>query len=149
MVNSEPLKLIKYAKIFLEPSNSTHRQYEALRAYFVEGLSSKEAASCFGYTPGSFRLLCHQFRQNPDRQFFLPPTKAPRTSPKKDHARDQVIAIRKQNLSVYDIKRCLEEAGTSLSGRFWRTAAESLLAYLLATGNHTMHGRDFWMRNML
>jgi hypothetical protein len=115
MFNSELLKLTKYAKIFLEPSNSTHRQYEALRAYFVEGLPSKEAASCFGYTPGSFRLLCHQFRQNPDRQFFLPPPKGPQSSPKKDHARDQVIAMRKLNLSVYDIKRCLEEAGTSLS----------------------------------
>ncbi|MBM4137780.1 MAG: transposase [Nitrospira sp.] len=115
MFNSEPLKLTKYAKIFLEPSNSTHRQYEALRAYFIEGLPSKEAASRFGYTPGSFRLLCHQFRQNPDRQFFLPPPKGPQTSPKKDHARDQVITMRKQNLSVYDIKRGLEEAGTSLS----------------------------------
>ena len=45
---SEPNNLTKF---FLEPANSTHRQYEALRAYYVEGLSSAEAAKRFGYTP--------------------------------------------------------------------------------------------------
>ena len=35
--------------------------YEALRAYFVEDRSSAEAAKAFGYTPGSFRVLCHTF----------------------------------------------------------------------------------------
>jgi len=32
------------AKYFLQPANTRHRQYEALRAYFVEDLSSAEAA---------------------------------------------------------------------------------------------------------
>jgi MFS family permease len=35
-----------------------HRQYEALRAYFVDELPSKEVAERFGYAPGSFRVLC-------------------------------------------------------------------------------------------
>ena len=43
------------ARFFLEPANPTHRQYEALRAYFAEKLSAKEVAERFGYTPGSFR----------------------------------------------------------------------------------------------
>ena len=60
------------ARRFLEPSNSTHRQYEALRAFFVDGLSSAEAAARFGYTPGSFRVLVHQFRHQPRRDFFVP-----------------------------------------------------------------------------
>ena len=51
-----------YARFFREPSNSTHRQYEALRAYFVDGLASREATSRFRYTPASFRVLCHEFR---------------------------------------------------------------------------------------
>jgi len=50
------------ARLFLEPSNSTHRQYEALRAFFVDGIPSAEAAKRFGYTPGSFRVLVHEFR---------------------------------------------------------------------------------------
>ncbi len=100
---------------FLEPSNATHRQYEALRAYFVEKLPSDEAAQRFGYTPGSFRVLCHQFRQNPQREFFLAPAKGPQTAPRIDRARQEVVTLRKQNLSIYDISRALKEAGNDLS----------------------------------
>jgi transposase len=109
---SEPNNLTKF---FLEPANSTHRQYEALRAYYVEGLSSAEAAKRFGYTPGSFRVLCHEFSRNPQREFFRPPAKGPQASPKVDKVREAIIALRKQNLSIYDISRALEEAGNPLS----------------------------------
>jgi len=115
MLNSSPETITKLARVFLEPSNSTHRQYEALRAYFVEGVSSKEAAKRFGYTEGSFRVLVHQFRQNPHRQFFLPPLKGPHKAPKKDKVRSQVIALRKQNLSIYDITEILESKGRKMS----------------------------------
>jgi transposase len=109
---SEPNDL---TKVFLEPANSTHRQYEALRAYYVEGLSSAEAAKRFGYTPGSFRVLCHEFRRNSQREFFRPPANGPQASPKVDKVREAVMALRKQNLSIYDISRALEEAGSPLS----------------------------------
>ena len=100
-------ELTKFARLFLEPGSSTHRQYEALRAYFVDELPSKEAARRFGYKPGSFRVLCHQFRQNPDRQFFLEPRRGPQQAPKKDQRRQRVVALRKQNLSIYDIHQIL------------------------------------------
>lgn len=103
------------ARFFLEPSNAAHRQYEALRAFFVENLSSTEVARRFGYSPGSFRVLTHQFRQHPDRPFFLPPQKGPQASPKTDRVRDKVITLRKQNLSIYDISLVLEESGQRLS----------------------------------
>ena len=115
MYNSKSKKLTDMARFFLEPSNSTHRQYEALRAYFVEGLPSTETASRFCYTSGSFRVLCHQFRQDPKREFFLPPQKGPQASPKTNPVREKVIVLRKQNLSIYDISRVLDEAGHGLS----------------------------------
>jgi transposase-like protein len=102
-------------KAFLEPANSTHRQYEALRAFFVEGLPGAEAARRFGYTPGSFRVMCSEFRKNPKRDFFLPPAKGPQASPKTDPVRETVIELRKQNLSIYDISRTLEHESKSLS----------------------------------
>jgi hypothetical protein len=102
-------------KAFLHPTNATHRQYEALRAYFVDGLSSAQAAARFGYTPGSFRVLCHQFRRNPRRPFFLPPAKGPQQAPKRDPVRDKVVALRKQNLSMYDIARSLAGQGHIIS----------------------------------
>jgi transposase len=99
------------ARLFLEPSNPAHRQYEALRAFFVDELPGKEAAKQFGYSEGSFRVLVHQFRQNPNRDFFLPPAKGPQKTPKQDKLRDMIVAMRKQNLSVYDISRILKTKG--------------------------------------
>lgn len=115
MPEDEAEHLTELARFFLEPSNSTHRQYEALRAYYVDGLPSREVARRFGYTAGSFRVLCHQFRQDPRRPFFLTPRKGPRHSLEKDVRREQIIAWRKQNLSVYDISDALVEAGRPLS----------------------------------
>jgi len=115
MLNSSAKKITTMAGFFLHPSNATHRQYEALRAYFVEGLSSKEAARRFGYTEGSFRVLTHAFRQNPHRPFFLPPAKGPQRAPKKDRVREEVIALRKENLSIYDISKALALKGRKIS----------------------------------
>ena len=103
------------AKHFLQPSNPTHRQYEALRAYFVEGLPSAQAAARFGYSPGSFRVLCHQFRRDPHRLFFAPPAKGPPPAPKKSKLRQKIIALRKQNLSIYDIAEVLVVEGHPIS----------------------------------
>src|SRR4029453_6399033 len=115
MFNSKGKQLTELQRIFLEPADPTHRQYEALRAYFVDGLPSYEVAKRFGYTPGSFRVLCHQFRQNPQRPFFIQPRKGPHRAPKRDAVRDQVIAMRKQNFSIYDISETLQAEGHSLS----------------------------------
>jgi len=115
-VNKGSVKKITHlAQVFLNPSNPTHRQYEALRAFFVDHLPSQEAAKRFGYSYGSFRVLCHEFRQNPERVFFQTAPKGPRSAPKTDAARERIIAARKQNHSIYDIQRALEESGTSLS----------------------------------
>src|SRR6516165_350287 len=103
------------ARRFLEPSNSTHRQYEALRAFFVDRLPSAEAAARFGYTPASFRVLVHQFRNQPERDFFIPTPREGRPPGRQRRLRDQVVALRKQNLSVHDISRALAREGESLS----------------------------------
>jgi hypothetical protein len=108
-------ELTGLSRLFTEPANSTHRRYEALRAYFVEGLSGVEAARRFGYTPGSFRVLVHQLRRDPHRAFFIPPAKGPHAAPKADPVRGQVIALRKLNLSIYDISRALHGDGHPLS----------------------------------
>jgi hypothetical protein len=115
MFISKAKKLTDLAQVFLEPANAVHRQYEALRAFFVDGTPSAEVARSFGYTPGSFRVLVHQFRQNPQRDFFLTPAKGPQATPKTDLLRERVIALRKQNLSIYDISRSLAHQGDPLS----------------------------------
>jgi len=97
------------AQAFLEPCSTVHRQYEALRAYFVEQLPAAEVAARFGYTVGSFHQLAHQFRSNPQREFFVesarPGVKACET------VRNQIVQLRKQNLSIYDISVALKNEG--------------------------------------
>ena len=115
MFNSSQDKITEMSRVFLEPKNPTHRQYEALRAYFVENLSNKEAAKRFGYSEGSFRVLVHHFRQDPYRPFFLPPAKGPHKAPRKDKVREKVITLRKENLSIYDISHVLETKGLPIS----------------------------------
>ena len=118
MFNNKHKQLTDPAQVFLRPANSTQRQYEALRAFFVEKVPSKEAAQRFGYSAGSFRVLVHQFRQNPSRPFFLPPAKGPQKAPKSDPLREQIVRARKQNLSIYDIQRILQDQGQPLSSTY-------------------------------
>jgi len=95
------------ASVFLTPQNTNHRQYEALRAYFVERLPAAEVAKRFGYTVGSVHQLVHQFRQNPHRQFFTEPV---RPGVKAEEAvRQKIVELRKQNLSIYDISDALKK----------------------------------------
>jgi len=105
------------ARFFLQPTGPLHRQYEALRAYFVEGLSSKEAARRFGYREGAFRVVCHRFRHDAElrERFFREVERGPKSAPKRDRVRDLVVAMRKRNLSVYDIQGELETAGHQIS----------------------------------
>ena len=115
MYNNKTKQITDVARYFLQPANPTQRQYEALRAYFVEGLPSAQAAKRFGYSPGSFRVLCHKFRKNPHRRFFRSPAKGPPPPPKKTKLRQKIIALRKQNLSIYDIAKVLAAEGQAIS----------------------------------
>ena len=49
-------------QFFLEPTETYHRQYEAIRAFFVEGRRLKEIAQQFGYQESSLRTLVCRFR---------------------------------------------------------------------------------------
>lgn len=110
-----PNALSACKRFFLEPSSPKQRQYEALRAYFTEELSSAQAARAFGYTPGSFQVMCHQFRREPAPSFFVTPRPGPRSQPKKSAARDLIVELRKCNHSVYEISEILKSRELALS----------------------------------
>lgn len=97
------------AQVFLAPKNSTHRQYEALRAYFVDRVPAADVAARFGYTVGSLHQLAHQLRQDPARQFFTEP---PRPGAKASETVQQhIVQLRKQNQSIHDISEALKKEG--------------------------------------
>lgn len=101
------------ARFFRVPVSARQRQYEALRAFFFEERPSAEAAAAFGYSPGAFRVLCHQFRHDERfRQFFLSPSAGrPHGVRHQDPVRAKVVTLRKQNYSVRDISMALAEDG--------------------------------------
>ena len=85
---------------FLSPKSPRQRRYEALRARFVEGCTTEEAARRFGYSHGSFRNLCSQFINAEDPDFLFPaPAKAkpPEAEPadRRAERRQRVLDLRR------------------------------------------------------
>ena len=105
------------AQFFLGPESPLHRQYEALRALVVEERPGPEVARRFGYSPNALRVLCYQFRHDPLKRasFFQHPRPGPRHAPARDRVRQRAVALRKKNLSIYDIQRELALAGHAIS----------------------------------
>lgn len=115
MLKNRTDRISDFKRVFLQPSNPTQRRYEALRAYFVDEVPSNEVALRFGYTPATFRVMCSKFRKDPHQDFFLPVQRGPKSAPKKDDTREQIICLRKQNLSIYDISKALKGEGKTIS----------------------------------
>jgi hypothetical protein len=115
MAIGAPVDISVCRRFFLEPRHPRQRQYEALRAYFVEGRPVKDVARAFGYTVGSFHVLCHHFRRAHEPAFFATPRRGPQSQPKKAAARALIVALRKQNCSVYEISTTLKERHCPLS----------------------------------
>jgi hypothetical protein len=135
-------------RFFEKPATPSQRQYEALRAYFLEGLASAEVARRFGYTPAAFRMLCYEFRRRQLPDFFVVRRPGPREQPQKSKVRGEVVALRKRNYSIYDISRALKEQGTPLGATavreilleegFARSAAASRGVRVLPSGRSGM-----------
>jgi hypothetical protein len=124
VATNSPYSLTDCERFFTEPSTARQRQYEALRAFYLEHRPSTEVARHFGYSALAFRQLCHTFRQRDLPEFFAATRPGPREQPKKSRAREQIIALRKRNYSVYEISQALKEQGTPLSA----TAVSEVLA---------------------
>src|SRR4051812_22246736 len=61
---------------FLQPRSPSHRLYEALRAFFIDGHPSAEVAARFGYKPTAFKVLISRFRHDA-RRLAVPPFSSP------------------------------------------------------------------------
>jgi len=83
MVIRLPKDLIQCERYFRNPDNPRQRQYEAIRTYYCDKLPSDEVARMFGYSPGSFRQLCHQFRNTENPEFFVVPKHGHKPSRRK------------------------------------------------------------------
>jgi transposase len=111
---------------FTTPAQVNHRRYEALRAFFVDGLTYQQAADRFGYTRWAMVNLVREHRAG-RLQLFAPPRKPgppPGVAPAKDRVRGRVIQLRRQGLSTYEISARLAAEHTPLN----RTSVAEILA---------------------
>lgn len=110
-------------EFFAEPADPTHRRYEALRAYLLEGMPPEQAAGRFGYSTASLLSAARDFRAG-KRDFFVVPQPGPRSAPAKEAARERVIELRRAGHSAYEIAAALAGSGTPLN----RTGVAEILA---------------------
>jgi len=128
-----------------------HRRYEALRAFFVDGLTHAQAAARFGYTRWAMVNLVRDYRAGGLEMFAAPrkPGPPPGVTPAKDRARKRVVELRREGLSTYEISARLSAEGTPLN----RTSVGEILteegfgrllrhAQIEASINPGTHGRD-------
>jgi transposase len=102
------------------------RRYEALRAFYVEGLTHAQAGARFGYTRWAMVNLVREYRAG-RLELFSPvrkPGPPPGVAPAKDRARARVIELRRQGLSSYEISARLASESTPLN----RTSVAEILA---------------------
>ena len=114
------------AEWFTSPQQVNQRRYEALRAYFTEGLTYAGAGERFGYTRWAMINLVRDHRAG-KLELFAPPRKpgpAPGTAPARERVRGRVIGLRRQGYSTYEISARLSAEGTPLN----RTSVAEILA---------------------
>lgn len=99
---------------FASPEGAAQRRYEALRAYFVEGVSAAEAGARFGYTESTVAAMVRDFRAG-DREFFVERRPGPRAAPAKEAAREAVLRLRAQGYSIDEITMALAASDTPLN----------------------------------
>jgi len=105
------------AEFFTAPEQVNQRRYEALRGFFVDGLTHAQAGERFGYTRWTMVNLVREYRAG-RLDLFAPPRKPgppPGVAPAKDRARARVIELRREGLSTYEISARLAAASTPLN----------------------------------
>ncbi len=118
------------AERFTAPSEPNQHRYEALRAYFVEGLSAEAVGERFGYTRATVQTLVREFRAG-RLSLFASSRPGPRSQPKKDRARTLALGLRREGRSLREIERALAAEQVPLSKTaIWELVSEEGLGQL-------------------
>ena len=109
-------------EFFSSPQNSRQKQYEALRAFYLEKQSAATVAERFGYTLSSFYSLTRTFRRHleqdhPAGHYFIAESVGAKPRFQGSETEQLIIELRKKSLSVPDIKAILDALNHSISQR--------------------------------
>lgn len=103
-----------FSPCFLRPRLALQRQYEALRAFYVDREPAKRVAERFGYTIAAFNSLRRDFARDPQvTRFFREVAGKPWSKKvgKIGALRGKIVEMRKRFWSVYDIAAELGRQG--------------------------------------
>ncbi len=107
------MRTIEPFDFFLNPATIKQRKYDALRDYYLNHLSQKEAAKKYGFPVSTFRSIVRDFK-NGNIVFFPPVKKGPKGKHISDPEIDKVLDLRETNLSIYEIQDILKQ-----DGQYW------------------------------
>jgi hypothetical protein len=103
------------ATYFLRPSTTFQKQYEALRAYYVQKDPAIQISQRCGWTPAYFKKIRSEFLHEIQKRLNpYMPDKKPGATPKSisgDAVAQMIIDFRKQNYSITDIRVALQSKG--------------------------------------
>ena len=109
---------MKPVEFFLNPQTIAQKQYEALRMYFVEKYPANDVAFKFGYTYRGFTTIVSNFRKelkrNNGKELYFNELKQGRKQVEQQ-IKEVIIALRKKNYSVEDIKVTTDSKGFNVS----------------------------------
>jgi transposase len=105
------------AEYFTEPAGAAQRRYEALRAYFLDGMAAAEVADRFGYSTASVHQMATLLRKGRLALFAetRPGPKAPRKATGTLRAR--ALQLRAGGHSVTEIADALTAEGMPVSAQ--------------------------------
>jgi transposase len=105
------------ADYFIRPAGPSQRRYEALRAYFIDGMPASEVADRFGYSTASVHQMATLLRTG-KLTLFTDPRPGPR-GPRKATGvlRAKVLALRSAGHSVTEIAAALTAEGLPVSAQ--------------------------------
>ena len=114
---------MKPKKYFTSPENIVQKQYEALRAFYIDQLSADQTAHKFGYTVSSFYSLVRDFKNmisDDERQdpFFVTRKAGRKHKDSDNKIKKLIISLRKKYLSVPDLKSILDALDYNASEKY-------------------------------
>jgi len=109
----------EFSSYFSEPDNTLHKQYLALRRFFVDGYTAEQVANEFGYSTGTVYALVRDFkisiRKGVEDPFFKVNKTGRKSIVQQGEIEELVISYRKKYYSVPDIKIALNGLGINVS----------------------------------
>jgi hypothetical protein len=137
--------------LFRAPALVAQRHYEICKAYFLDQTPAEQLAQRFNLHPDSVRAIVRDFAADPDlRRFFAVNRPGRQAAPKRDELTEDILRLRRQGLSLEQIRARLQGQGRSISASYlYRILASHGLAELdtpraapAAAGRRARDGSD-------